>query len=736
MEEREGTSMRVAALQGVRFRSLRDTGLEGCGNLNVLIGKNNSGKSNLLSAIKLFFEFFQSSGAVATITPGISQPTDWHAKDPSQPIGIKVVLELSDDELHNLTEAIAAETPQVRNALSGDNLGNLVKVELQFIRADMQVGYISRIAFDAKEATSETVIFSMSPASALDIAENFSKAKSYAQEMRGLERAMNRVDADDWLMVSERASSPAFVRSILGPNTADIDPRRLGRMIQQSSSYRDFITQCRDRISSLEQEHQLAMAAEIAHPVTTFSGDSANVPDYVTDFVRKIASTGVHHLSEQRKPIGEIEASRILKLKTSRGQGAVLQEIQSVVSSLLGVQIDAFSSDTPSTRVGGLSAELDVDEFLVQVNGSGIREALRLILDYEFERPDILLVEEPEVHLHPALETALMQYLKNVSIHSQVFLTTHSTNFLDVGSLENVYLIRKGSETSVQRLDVASAEEAIPEELGLRLSSLFMFDRLVFVEGPSDEQLLRTFADTMNVSFGQAALGFVTTGGARNFTHYATAATLSFLKKRNVRTVFVLDRDERDLKDLEDLQRKVDGVSEVQLMRRRELENYLLNPSALSRFIQAKSNGKVSPTPEEVTSAIDEVCEDLFPTAVERRILKRACRPVIPDRRPIINRGERVFEDALKAELNSALEKLSSLVTDIDKIREECEQEVRAEWESRKAEIVPGDELLDQLFQRYGLRFNKRQDALRIAQEMAASEIPPEMAQLVRRLVS
>ncbi|MFG3262342.1 MULTISPECIES: AAA family ATPase [Streptomyces] len=727
----------MATLQGIRFRSLRDAALEECGDLNVLIGKNNSGKSNLLSAIKLFFEFFQSSGAVATISPGIFRQTDWHAKSSAQPIEIRVALELSDDELQSLVEAISAEMPQVRNALSGDKLGNLITVVLSFLRAEMQVGYISRISFGAGDDSGETVIFAMSPEGASDIANNFSKAKSYAQEKSALERVMSRVPAEEWRMISERANSTAFLRSILGASVSDsADLRRIGRMIQEASSYSDFIDQCRDRISGLEQQRELAMAAEISHPVTTFSGDSATVPDYVTEFVRRVAHTSVHHLSEQRKPIGEAEASRILKLKTSRGQGSVLQEIQSVVSSLLGVEIDAFSSDTPSPRSGNLSAELDVDEFLVQVNGSGIREALRLILDYEFERPEILLVEEPEVHLHPALETALMQYLKNVSSHSQVFLTTHSTNFLDVGSLENVYLIRKEAETVVQRLDVAGAEEAIPEELGLRLSSLFMFDRLVFVEGPSDEQLLRTFADTLNVSFGQASLGFVTTGGARNFTHYATASTLSFLRKRNVRTVFVLDRDERDLKDLEDLQSRVGGVSEVQLLQRRELENYLLNPSTLARFILAKSNGASSPTPEEIEVAIDEVCEELLPTAIERRILKRVCRPVIPDRRPIINRGDREFDEALKDELNSALEKISSISAEIEKIREECVREVQADWESRKSEIVPGDELLDKVFHRYGLRFSKRQDALRIAQEMERSEIPTEMGQLVQRLVS
>ncbi|MFB9440139.1 AAA family ATPase [Streptomyces showdoensis] len=728
----------MSSLQGVRFRSLRDAALDDCGSLNVLIGKNNSGKSNLLSAIKLFFEFFQSSGAVATISPGIFRLTDWHAKDSEHPIEIKVILELSDLELQVLVESISAEMPQVRNALSGDKLGNLAAVTLSFLRAEMQVGYISRIAFGGDGPFEETVIFAMSPEGALDIANNFSKAKNYSHEKSVLERVMARIPAEEWRMLSERATSTAFLRSVLGHSSGadQSELRRISRIIQGASSHSEFVDQCRDRINELEQQRELAMAAEISHPVITFSGDSTTVPDYVTDFVRRVAQTSVHHLSEQRKPIGEEEASRILKLKTSRGQGSVLREIQSVVSNLLGVEIDAFSSDTPSSRPNGLSAELDVDEFLVQVNGSGIREALRLILDYEFERPEILLVEEPEVHLHPALETALMQYLKNISSNSQVFLTTHSTNFLDVGSLENVYLIRKGAETVVQQLDVAGAEEAIPEELGLRLSSLFMFDRLVFVEGPSDEQLLRTFADTLSLSFGQASLGFVTTGGARNFTHYATAATLSFLRRRNVRTVFVLDRDERDLKDLEDLQSRVGGISEVQLLQRRELENYLLNPSTLSRFIRVKSNGVSSPTPEEVESAVSEVCDELLPSAIERRVLKRVCRPVIPDRRPVINRGDQEFDTALQEQLKLALDKISELSSEVERIREECSAEVHADWAVRKTEMVPGDELLDRVFQRFGQRFNKRHDALRIAQEMKRDEIPSEMAELVRGLVS
>jgi putative ATP-dependent endonuclease of OLD family len=56
----------------------------------------------------------------------------------------------------------------------------------------------------------------------------------------------------------------------------------------------------------------------------------------------------------------------------------------------------------------------------------------------------------------------------------------------------------------------------LPSELGIRLSSLFMYDQIIFVEGPSDEQIIREFARSLGVNFGQLNLGFVQMRGVRN----------------------------------------------------------------------------------------------------------------------------------------------------------------------------------------------------------------------------
>ncbi|WP_327290121.1 ATP-dependent nuclease [Streptomyces sp. NBC_01198] len=724
--------MRITSVRITAFRSILETELEACGELNVLIGKNNSGKSNILTAIRTFFDFFKSDGSVITVSPDIKSLDDWHGRNSSRPIDISLSLQLEESEIDLLLGMIASEAPQVKNAVSKEELGNIISVGLKFLPPPQRIGYISIIKFGEAAGTGRT-IFSVSPESAQDMRSIALELASYAQKIESLEVVESYVDEDDWRRSKERGGFIALPPSLRNTTNSST----LAELISAGSTYADFQERVQGRYETLASGVEAVKASEIAHPVTTFSGESKSVPAYVTTFSQIIAGMTVHNLSEERKPIGQAEASRILKLKTSRGQGAVLQAIQSVVRSLLGVEIDAFSADVqPTRRSSGILAELDVDDFLIQMNGSGIREALRLILDREFERPTVLLVEEPEVHLHPALETALMQYLKSVSSDCQIFLTTHSTNFLDVGSLENVYLIRKSGDTLVHRLDVSEAEEAIPHELGIRLSSLFMFDRLVFVEGPSDEQILRTFADTLGVSFGQASLGFVTTGGARNFTHYATGSTLSFLGKRKVRTFFVLDRDERDLRDLESLQDRVRGMSEVKVLERREIENYLLAPTALCRFIEEKSGGEHSPTPEEMESALNEICERLLPIAVERRVLKHACKPIIPKREAVLKRPEGTdFQASLTGQLEAAKDSLQSLSDSLPDLIKEVESEVGSRWENEKSSMIPGDELIDGILQLYGLRFNKRTDSQKIASGMTAAEIPEEIKNLLNELV-
>ncbi len=61
---------------------------------------------------------------------------------------------------------------------------------------------------------------------------------------------------------------------------------------------------------------------------------------------------------------------------------------------------------------------------------------------------------------------------------------------------------------------------------------------------------------------------------------------------------------------------------------------------------------------------------------------------------------------------------------------------VNETWQSKKLQIVPGDVFLDQVCQRFGVRFKKGIDGPRLASLMKETDIDPEIRRIIRDLGS
>jgi ABC-type cobalamin/Fe3+-siderophores transport system ATPase subunit len=720
--------MRLCALDVVGLRSIDHASLESCGNFNVLIGKNNSGKSNLLAAIDHFFRFL-SRETLATTNSSLSEEVDHHKRDVENPIRITATLMPEFSDLEQLFADVAEEFPQVREALPSPERFTQLEIQLIFSFRGGPLAYINSIKCREPSSTSaERSVLTVSEATARQIASGEEELQTLNSDVVALQRFATQFDEEDWERLRSRRT-PVTPRLRSG-----LSPKRLSEIVAMMQRTRD-IDEARSSIEtmgvSLRTRAEEIQETTLDVPLEAFAGAANVVPEYVTRLLARLKKTGVLHLADQRKPIGETEASRLLDLKVSRGGDTMLRSIQSIVNSLLGVKIDAFTGDRsartnePYFRTAAPGAELDVDEFLVQVNGSGIREALRLILDLEFEKPRILLVEEPEVHLHPALEVAMMRYLKDVSNDTQVFLTTHSTNFLDTGDMNNVYMVRLENSTAVHHLDITDAETEIPKELGIRLSSIFMFDQLIFVEGVSDEQVLRSLAQTLEVNLSQANVGFVVMGGARNFTHYAAKATLSLLSRRRVRSIF------------DKLAQQLGDQAELHVLQKREIENYLIQPDMVAEYINGRRPSIEPISTDDVSAVLDEVAEGLLPLSIAKRVAAIACGVHRADRDKIL---EQWRQKGLSEAADEALERIEKEVSALRGKLSECVAEVEASinknWKHSKLDIVPGHELLDGVFNHYGLRFKKDRDAGELARRLNSAQISPELKSLINNLTS
>ncbi|BCY12336.1 hypothetical protein L3i22_074240 [Actinoplanes sp. L3-i22] len=725
------------------FRGAESAVLDNTGNLNVLIGKNNSGKSTFLDALALFFDFMSHGSPTAPIARSPSKgiqfgkESDFRNADGAGETNIEVELLLTAED----AERLAA----IDENLVGVPAAALLKVGMSAPAPNSGFAYLTHISIKDPRADVpfEYSVLSMTAPVAAEIyrrEQDLERTNRFVTEVR---EAAEDIRPDTFSALKRQTSGAAdLIRSAL----RDRNPAVRGALtplLTEFSSYDLFLAAVEGLIEARLTESHEVYQTPLSNPLVVLGERTTDDPDRVKPVLGLIGGLRVLHLRDRRRPIDKDDARRLLELKTRRnrrsGAGGrrgqdVLRTIQDTIRTMAGVNVDAFEGDQ------GDQAEIDADDVLVEMNGAGVREALRLVLDVELKDPDLILVEEPEVHLHPALEVSMFQYLKAVSTRAQIFVSTHSTNFLDSSASGNVYLTRRTPWVTATPLDYQQAQETLPGELGIRLSSLFMYDRLVFVEGASDEEVLRALAATAGFNLGQSNVGFVPMGSARNFTHFANAGTIELLTKRQVRVSFVLDRDENTDTEVDALKARLADRADVHVLARREIENYLAAPRALAAFIRAKQTGRdaAEVTVHAVATALVACADELHDLAVRKRVARTVCKPVFPDREAALAEAGDLdqFARRLVAELREQAAELHVRQAEIaDLVAKETDR-VDQVWERDKLAIVPGDELLDAVCKRFGVRYRKGRDAARLARELTAEEIPGELRALLRGLVS
>ncbi|MBN3950164.1 MAG: AAA family ATPase [Nostoc sp. NMS7] len=170
--------MKLESVVIKRFRSIESSELTNCGGFNVLIGKNNSGKSSVLSAIHAFFNCLHD-GEVLTLKPKIGREIDFFDKKTQVPIEISHTFSLTLAERDVLIRDIVTESPQMKNAVDGIDPSLRLFVTLVIMPSLSSFSYVKKLSLGGtgkvgtKHSDPERVILSIDETSALEIYSNF-----------------------------------------------------------------------------------------------------------------------------------------------------------------------------------------------------------------------------------------------------------------------------------------------------------------------------------------------------------------------------------------------------------------------------------------------------------------------------------------------------------------------------------------------------------------------------------
>lgn len=199
---------------------------------------------------------------------------------------------------------------------------------------------------------------------------------------------------------------------------------------------------------------------------------------------------------------------------------------------------------------------------------------------------DVVILDEPDVFLHPDLQRRLARAV--FARRQQVILATHSVEILaecEPGSAVWVDRARRTAERPRPDGALALLGRRLGSGYELGVGRALRSRTVLFVEG-DDAPLLAKFAAVMGMRGVASSENYATVplgGFGRNWRAGAFAETMAAIGGE-VQTFVVLDSDLRSTEAIdEEVAQLRRSKARVHVWRRREIENYLLEPEAIAR---------------------------------------------------------------------------------------------------------------------------------------------------------
>ena len=177
------------------------------------------------------------------------------------------------------------------------------------------------------------------------------------------------------------------------------------------------------------------------------------------------------------------------KTGPSRQQNEVIQAVTDDIAHVFGYsRFEVNAADNPRT----LQAIIDSKPYRLRELGEGLAQFIVVFGNVAIRRPTMLLIDEPELNLHPSLQMDFLTSLTSYTKHGVMF-ATHSLGLARASS-DRVYSFQKDGYRSFAKPFEQTPEFA--EFVGEMSFSSFKemgFDTILLVEGVTEVKAVQQF---------------------------------------------------------------------------------------------------------------------------------------------------------------------------------------------------------------------------------------------------
>ena len=230
--------------------------------------------------------------------------------------------------------------------------------------------------------------------------------------------------------------------------------------------------------------------------------------------------------------------------------------------------------------------------------GQGMQTLVLMLSTILLLKPSIVLMDEPEVHMHPSLIKEFVKYIQLLSVDTQFIITTHSLVLIQEVGLDKVFSLK--NEIDQKGIIVSKVEDKnklleTVQQLGYEIDTLTYTLKpsvFVFTEGPSDKDFILAFAEKagLQTQINSFSISFIAMGGKGN--RYKLANLINKLNEEFIDAplLMILDRDETTNTTIEEISTKFFSKNPKRLhyLSKRQIENYLIDEKAIKSIVAKK----------------------------------------------------------------------------------------------------------------------------------------------------
>ena len=201
----------------------------------------------------------------------------------------------------------------------------------------------------------------------------------------------------------------------------------------------------------------------------------------------------------------------------------------------------------------------------------------------------IFIIDEPDIYLHSDLQRQLVSILK--SLGPDILIATHSTEIISEADPDDILVVNKKSHSAHRIKNPAQLQSIfgiLGSNLNPTLTQLAKTKRVVFVEG-KDFQLLSIFARKLGKEQVAIRADFATipVEGFNALKVAQMSEGIEITLGSKIAKAIIFDRDYRTKNKVQETLKELSKISSLAWIHsRKEIENYLLIPSAIERSIR------------------------------------------------------------------------------------------------------------------------------------------------------